>query len=123
MVDSLEARQRWTSAGSGSSSSSPSYGNEQDVDGDDDNGGSSSSQSASDASAWPPLKFTYDLDHTQLACKDIKLTFTGGCKPYSLSAFWFTDGKQADPTWVELKEKTWDNSFQWNSECPLVSVA
>lgn len=96
----LVARQRWTGAGSGSGSSS-SYGN--------------SNNGASSASQYPPLRFTCDLDHFQFACKDVRLSFTGGCKPYALSAFWFTDGNRNDATWVALKEKTWDESFQWNS--------
>lgn len=109
MKDSIEPRQqRWKSDGSDSSSTG-------DDDADDDS--SSSSSSNSNAPVYPPLQFTYDLDHTQLACKDIKLTFAGGCKPYTLSAFWFTDGDPSDPTWVKLKEKTWDDSFQWNSQC------
>lgn len=107
MEHAIEPRQqRWKEAGSGASSSGP-YGNE-----DDDY----DSNDAIHPSIYPPLKFTYALDHTQLACKDIRLTFAGGCKPYTLAAFWFTSGDPSNPTWVKLKEKTWDDSFQWNSK-------
>lgn len=112
MEHAIEPRQqRWKEAGSGASSSGP-YGNE-----DDDY----DSNDAIHPSIYPPLKFTYALDHTQLACKDIRLTFAGGCKPYTLAAFWFTSGDPSNPTWVKLKEKTWDDSFQWNIIAPVNS--
>ena len=99
---------------------SPSNGTARD-EYDEKTGISSSNDSdtgkASTVAPLSPLRFTCDLDHTQFACKGITLNFTGGIKPYSLSALWFTDGTQSNPTWVSLKEKTWDESFNWNSEC------
>ncbi|KAK9900491.1 hypothetical protein P389DRAFT_207977 [Cystobasidium minutum MCA 4210] len=111
--NALVARQqRWTGAGSGSGSSSSSSSSGY---------GSSGYGSSSKTVQYPPLQFTCALDHFQFACKDIHLSFTGGLKPYALSAFWFTDGKKNDATWVELKEKTWDESFQWNIIAPVSS--
>jgi hypothetical protein len=117
MKESFELRKPLVGDGS------PSYGTAQD-EYEEKTGSSSGSDSdtgkASTPPALSPLRFTCDLDHTQFACKGITLNFTGGCKPYSLSAFWFTDGKQTDPTWVALKEETWDDSFDWNSEYRLL---
>lgn len=97
------------------SSASTSYGSQDD----DDDDGDDDDDEGPNGPIYPPLEFTCALDHIQPACKDILLSFTGGCKPYSLSAFWFHQSNQSDTTWVKLKEQTWDNTFQWNSQCYL----